>query len=303
MSAAYVRVNTRHLKASPANIRRDLGDLTELAASIEALGILQPLVITEPVNGKSTVIDGHRRLEAARIACLEAVPCLISETAGQQAILTTMLAAAMHEQLKPLDQARAFAALRDQGLTVAEISGRTGYSTATVNGRLLLTELPDDAQKLVKRGELTLGQAVDLGRQLKASREGKVYAERARTPHFTSAHRLHRAAAALCTPQHQQARSTLSNVCGPCWEAAIRDDERSEQDPPPVRDVVDEVAVQRAIDGDRAVRLNVSEREEAVERLARQGLSDRNIAMRLNITDRTVLRCRQRRGVESRWTA
>lgn len=215
-------IPVERLRAHHANVRSDLGDLTELAASIRAVGLLQPLVVTPVADGMYEVVDGNRRLAAAVQAGAKALPCLAAKAQGEDGQLAIMLAAALHQALAPLDQAQAFAALRSRGLTVTEISRRTGYSPRTVSGRLLLLGLPDEARDMVRTGELTVTDAEELARQVRDTKTGTTRTAGPRAPWFTTSHPLARAAAAVC--DHQDTRRLLGPACGQCWEQQIRTD-------------------------------------------------------------------------------
>ncbi|NUQ31591.1 MAG: ParB/RepB/Spo0J family partition protein [Dermatophilaceae bacterium] len=227
MSAVQLRrVPTGDLTANRRNVRESLDGVEELAASIRANGLLQPLIVNDQA-GRLVVTDGHRRLEAARLAGVPAVMCLVTTGATARQVTTTMLAAAMHKELKPLEQARAFKALQSEGVTVADIARSTGYSQALVRGRLLLLDLPLEAQDMVDNDELTIGQAADLAKQLRASKRGHV-ASGARTGrNYWRDHSLRETARAHCT--HQDTRVTLGHgaACPPCFEQVIRADERA----------------------------------------------------------------------------
>lgn len=206
------------LHPNPANIRADLGDLTELAASIRAVGLLQPLVVTpRPRGGGWTVLDGHRRLAAAKLAGARALPCMAAMASDADQQVSLMLAAAMHKELDPIDLGEAFRALRNRGVTVAEIARRTGYSTATINARLLLTSLPDEARDMVRHGELTVTEATNL------ARTGTAMARARKPAWLTSSHPLAARVKALC--MHRDVRAVVGSVgCGQCWEQVIRED-------------------------------------------------------------------------------
>jgi ParB family chromosome partitioning protein len=209
------------LHPNPRNVRDDLGNLDELTASIRAVGLLQPLVVTKRAGGGWTIVDGHRRYQAALIAGAKALPCVARRDAGDETAV--MLAAAMHKQLTPLEQARAFDALRRRGLGVADIAARTGYTTATVRGRLDLLGLPVEARRMLERGQLTVTDATELARQVRAAGAGSTRAAVKRSAWFTKSHRLAAVVAESCT--HGDDRTLVGGVgCGQCWEAAIRDD-------------------------------------------------------------------------------
>lgn len=284
---------TAALTPNRANVREDLGDLTELAASMREHGVLQPIVVHEASPTSWTIVDGHRRHAAARLAGRPQVPCLIAPAGDRDQTLTVMLAAALHKRLEPLEQAGAFQALRNRGLTVADIARRTGYSTSTISARLLLLTLPKEAQDMVQTGTLTARDAQQLAREVKTRGAGTVRANADRNRWFTDHHRLQYQAATSCS--HDETRHLMAGACGQCWEQTIRAHERGEIDSTvPRSHEVDEVAVQRRIDGDSTVPINARETDEAVVRLVALGLSDQQIAVRLSITARTVLRARQR---------
>lgn len=217
-------IPVRDLVPNPRNIRQTLHDVDELANSIRANGLQQPLIVNVE-GGRLVVTDGHRRLEACKRACVPAVPCLVTEGASGSDVTTTMLAAAMHQQLRPIEQARAFQRLKDSGVTTAEISRATGYRVALINQRLLLLELPYEAQVMVEEQTLSIGEATELAREVKSSRSGGVTRRARRQQYFAAGHPLARAASTSC--HHGETRVLLAGACGRCWEDAIRADERA----------------------------------------------------------------------------
>ena len=126
----------------PDNPRKDLGDLTELAESIQAQGILQNLtVVKDVVRKKYVVVIGNRRMEAAKLAGLDKVPCVIS-TMDEKEQIATMLSENMNRtDLTVYEQAEGFQMMMDLGFTQKEVSEKTGFSEKTVKDRLKLTKL------------------------------------------------------------------------------------------------------------------------------------------------------------------
>jgi len=279
------------IKPSRGNVRKDLGDLTELAASIKIHGLLQPIIVT-PVPGGYELIDGERRYRAALLGHIPTLPALIVSAQGRQRTIAVMLATAMHKTLDPIEQARAFHALRQEGLTVADVSHQTGYSTATISARLLLLGLPEEVQDLVSDKQITLTAATDLVRQVKASGSGTARTTPQHSAWLRPHHRLASAAGDAC--DHSDRVIVGQVACGQCWEDTIRADERGQLEQ---NDLIDHVAVQLASEGNRTIVLRPGERDEAIRRLVSQGMSDRQIATRLGVPDRTVLRSRQDCGV------
>lgn len=154
----------------PDNPRKDLGDLTELAASIKAQGVLQNLTVVpyigevtgEPIDGIFRVVIGHRRLAAAKLAGLTEVPCAISNMKPHEQVSTMLLENIQRSDLTLYEQAQGIQMLINFGDSVATISERTGFSESTVRRRVKLLEL-DDAKfrKSVERGA-TLADYVEL---------------------------------------------------------------------------------------------------------------------------------------------
>jgi ParB/RepB/Spo0J family partition protein len=227
MSGAQLRmVPVSQLVANRRNVREKLEGIDELAASIRARGLLQPLIVNDRA-GTLEVTDGHRRLEASRRAGLPAVLCIVTTDVGTHDVTITMLAASMHKELKPIEQGRAFQRLQGEGMTIAEISRSTGYSVALIRGRLLLLELPDEAQDMVEDESLTIGEATELARQVKARKSGGVVrmGSGKETARYWATHPLRGAVREYCT--HRDVRRTIGDAgCPHCWEKVIRADER-----------------------------------------------------------------------------
>ncbi|MDO5535213.1 MAG: ParB/RepB/Spo0J family partition protein [Propionibacteriaceae bacterium] len=146
----------------PNNPRRDLGDLTELAASIQALGILQPLVVV-PNEDRYRVVIGHRRLAAARMAGLVEVPTHVETSLTDSEQVQLMLVEnVQRDDLTPVEEAAGYQQLLDLGMKVTMIAKRTGRPRKTVDARLQLLGLPDVAQEKVHARQLSLEEAAVL---------------------------------------------------------------------------------------------------------------------------------------------
>lgn len=228
LQLAHIPVS--HLRPNPANPRSSLGELDDLVASVRVVGILQPLTVepspTNPVDSTFVVVMGHRRLEAARRAKLERVPCMIRGGTDRRRVLADMVIENVHRAgLHPLDEAAAFATLLEAGMTRAQIAGATGLSAGTVNLRLALLDLPDDAKRRLRAGHLNLHQAGDLVRQMSANGSGTVTLDASCPRHFDRRHPLAGQARARCDMSGHPLRGRIQNVaCGACWEATIRAD-------------------------------------------------------------------------------
>lgn len=226
MTGGLPAIPVEKLRPNPANVRGELGDLSELASSIRSKGLLQPLVVQQHAGGTWLVLDGHRRLAAAKLAGVRALPCLATRPGDVNAQRATMLAAAMHKRLESIEAARAFRALRDAGMSVPEIAGETGYAPSTVSARLRLLTLPEEAQDMVERKELTVREATELARQVQRHGTGTATLATPRTAWFGKGHALYAAVREAC--DHSDTRVLIAGTaCGQCWEDAIRANERA----------------------------------------------------------------------------
>ena len=131
------------LKHHPENPRTDLGDLTELADSIKANGIMQNLTVVPDETEKGTylVVIGNRRMEAAKMVGVLSMPCVISDMDHKAQISTMLMENMQRTDLTPYEQAQGFQLMMDLGFTEKEIGEKTGFSEKTVKDRLKLTKL------------------------------------------------------------------------------------------------------------------------------------------------------------------
>lgn len=135
--------------------------LAELAASIEAQGVLQPLVVTAGEDGKLSIIAGERRWRAARLAGLETVPVVVREGVDDQTLLELALVENIQRaDLDVIEEAEAYRSLAERfGLSQEEIGRRVGKSRPTVTNTLRLLRLPPEILDMLRDGRLSAGQA------------------------------------------------------------------------------------------------------------------------------------------------
>ncbi len=143
------------LEPHPDNPRKDLGDLTELSASIKARGVLQNLTVV-PAPGRPgfyRVIIGHRRLAASAEAGLEELPCSIEDMDLPTQIATMLAENMQRNDLTLPDQVGGVQTMMDLGIDAKGIAERTGLSTTTVRKRMKLTGInPGLLAETVKKG-------------------------------------------------------------------------------------------------------------------------------------------------------
>jgi ParB family chromosome partitioning protein len=140
--------------------RLDGEGIEELAESIRAQGLVQPVVVRPAPDGGYELIAGERRWRAARMAGLATVPALMRETDDRDSLLLALVENVAREDLSPVDEARAYAVLMDEfALGLGEVAEQVGRSKPTVSNRVRLLELPDDVLGLLERGQLSEGHA------------------------------------------------------------------------------------------------------------------------------------------------
>ncbi len=135
--------------------------LEELAASIRAQGVIQPLIVTPSGAGSYAIIAGERRWRAAQRAGLTAVPVVVRQVRDDRQQLELALVENLQRaDLNPIEEAEAYRSLQDSfGLSHEEISGRVGKGRPAVSNALRLLKLPPEVQDLLRSGQLTAGQA------------------------------------------------------------------------------------------------------------------------------------------------
>jgi ParB family chromosome partitioning protein len=146
---------------NPHQPRRVMNDATlaELAASLKANGLIQPILVRRQ-GSTYELIAGERRLRAARLAGLKTIPAIVravdSFTQAQLALVENI----QREDLNPIDRANAYRTLVQQlGLTQSELAGRLGEDRSSIANHLRLLELAPDVQSMLRDGRLSLGHA------------------------------------------------------------------------------------------------------------------------------------------------
>ncbi len=144
--------------------RMDEGALYELAESIKAQGIMQPILVrklaTGPHAGKYEIIAGERRSRAARLAGLDSVPVLVREVPDESAAAMALIENIQREDLNPLEEAQGLQRLvRDFGLTHEQAAQAVGRSRSAASNLLRLLNLADPVQTMLMAGDLDMGHA------------------------------------------------------------------------------------------------------------------------------------------------
>jgi ParB family chromosome partitioning protein len=158
-TAAILEVPLARVSPNPYQPRKhwDDADLAELAASIREHGVLQPVLVTEVLNGYQ-LIAGERRVRAARLAGLERIPALVRQLADLDQLEIALVENLQRADLDAIDEATGYRQLIDEfGLTQERVADRVGKARATIANALRLLELHADVQAAIADGRLTAG--------------------------------------------------------------------------------------------------------------------------------------------------
>ena len=158
--------------------RRDMSPeaLEELAESIRAQGVMQPIVVRPIGDKRYEIIAGERRWRAAQLAGLHSIPAVIREVPDEAAIAMALIENIQREDLNPMEEALALSRLKDEfTLTHQQVADAVGKSRAMVTNLLRLIALEEDVRKLLEHGDLEMGHARALlaltgGNQVEAAR-------------------------------------------------------------------------------------------------------------------------------------
>jgi ParB family chromosome partitioning protein len=164
-ASPVIDVALDRLAPNPYQPRRHVDDagLEELAASIREHGVLQPVLVTETLDGYQ-LVAGERRVRAARLAGLERIPALVRQLADRDQLEVALVENVQRADLDPIDQATAYRQLIEEfGLTQEAVADRVGKARATVANTLRLLDLHGDVQAAIADGRLTEGHGRALG--------------------------------------------------------------------------------------------------------------------------------------------
>ncbi len=153
-------VPVESIAPNPRQPRRrfDEASLNALAQSLEDRGVLQPVLVRPRPDGIYELIAGERRWRAARIAGLARIPALVRPRDDAEALEAALIENMAREDLNPVEEARACAALVEElGLTREEVGRRVGRGRVAVSNLMRLLDLPDEALELLEQGTFSEG--------------------------------------------------------------------------------------------------------------------------------------------------
>ncbi|TRX73800.1 ParB/RepB/Spo0J family partition protein [Pseudomonas mangiferae] len=165
-----VQADVRELQHLPLDLvqrgkyqpRRDMdaAALEELAQSIKAQGVMQPIVVRPVGGGRYEIIAGERRWRASQQAGLERIPALVREVPDEAAIAMALIENIQREDLSPIEEAVALQRLQQEfQLTQQQVAEAVGKSRVTITNLLRLIALPEEIKTLLSHGDLEMGHA------------------------------------------------------------------------------------------------------------------------------------------------
>ena len=147
------------LRPNPSQPRRLFEGLDELVASIQRVGVLEPLLVRRSETGYE-IISGERRFRASRAAELETVPCIVMDLDDQHALEIALIENLQRQDLSPFEEAEGFQALIDQyGFTHEEVAERVSKSRTSVTESLRVTDMPASVRAILQEAD---AMALDL---------------------------------------------------------------------------------------------------------------------------------------------
>jgi len=132
-----------------------MGDLTELTASVQEKGLLEPILV-RPVGGRYQIIAGERRYKAAIEAGLAEVPCIVRACSDSEVMELALIENLQRKDLSPFEEAEGLRALAEQhGLTHEQMAARLGRSRTSITESISIAGIPDEVRELCRLADIS----------------------------------------------------------------------------------------------------------------------------------------------------
>ena len=223
---------------NPQQPRRNFDEesLKTLADSLAQSGVLQPVLVRPKAGGRYELVAGERRWRAARMAELETIPALVRAREDSASLEVALIENMAREDLSPIDEARACAALVEElGLTREEVGRRVGRSRVAVSNLMRLLDLPDEVVEMLGEGLISEGHgralllAEDHGERRRLAREAlehgwsvRTLEERARASNGAGAANKPKPSPAGAHPDQLRAAQDISEALGRALGADVK---------------------------------------------------------------------------------
>lgn len=161
-TSGFATLTVSAIEPHPDQPRRRFAEdaLAELAQSIAARGVIQPVIVRPLAGGRYQIVAGERRWRAAQKAQLHEIPALIRDLEEREVMALALIENVQREDLNPVEEARAYQRLsQDEGMTQAEISKLVEKSRSHVANLMRLLSLPEGVLDYVEQGQLDMGHA------------------------------------------------------------------------------------------------------------------------------------------------
>ncbi len=160
--SSFVMLRTEQIRPGrfqPRGVIKD-GGLEELKASIKRSGVIEPVIVRPLAHGTYELVAGERRLKASQAIGIQEVPAIIKTLGDQEALEFSLIENIQREDLNPLEEAKGYARLLDEfGYTQEDIATAVGKDRATIANLLRVLALPDEVQRELAAGKISLGHA------------------------------------------------------------------------------------------------------------------------------------------------
>lgn len=133
--------------------------LEELAASIRAKGVIQPIIVRRLTEERFQLVAGERRWRAAQKAQLHDIPAIVRDLSSREVMTIALIENLQREDLNPIEEAKAYSALTEDGMTQSEIAQTVDKSRSHIANLMRLLALPEAVQELAASGQLSMGHA------------------------------------------------------------------------------------------------------------------------------------------------
>jgi len=161
-SETQTEIPIDQIEPNPRQPRKmfDVGALDELALSIKASGVIQPVVVRRGLAGRWQLIAGERRWRAARQAGLDRIPAVVREATDSESLELALVENLLREDLNPMEEAEAYQQILGEfGWTQEQLAQRVGRDRSTIANSLRLLKLPLSIQDDLRANRLTMGHA------------------------------------------------------------------------------------------------------------------------------------------------